>query len=188
MKDKLAEKVMELYGKGVKQNVIAETLNLSKDQVWRIIHKKEPKRRIIHKTRKAKIAEKVMGLYEEGVKQNVIAQQLNLSTTKVWRIIHKKRKDKIAKKVMGLYEEGVKPNVIAQQLNLSTEKVWRIIHEEAPKPKDGKICIEDNSDTSADDFQVIHPRPQETFRIRFLRMILPGRNWIANLCRRIASK
>ena len=148
MKDKLAEKVMELYGKGVKQNVIAETLNLSKDQVWRIIHKKEPKRRIIHKTRKAKIAEKVMGLYEEGVK----------------------------------------PNVIAQQLNLSTEKVWRIIHEEAPKPKDGKICIEDNSDTSADDFQVIHPRPQETFRIRFLRMILPGRNWIANLCRRIASK
>ena len=39
MKDQIAEKVMELYDQGTKQTVIAETLNLSKDQVHRIIKK-----------------------------------------------------------------------------------------------------------------------------------------------------
>ena len=39
MKDKLAEKVMELYGKGVKQVVIAETLNIPKWDVSRIVKK-----------------------------------------------------------------------------------------------------------------------------------------------------
>lgn len=43
MKDKIAEKVMELYGKGVKQNVIAQQLNLSTAKVWRIINKNAPK-------------------------------------------------------------------------------------------------------------------------------------------------
>ena len=39
MKDKIAEKVMELYGKGVKQNIIAQTLNISPAKVCRIIGK-----------------------------------------------------------------------------------------------------------------------------------------------------
>ena len=43
MKDKIAEKVMELFGKGVKQNVIAQQLNLSTAKVWRIINKNAPK-------------------------------------------------------------------------------------------------------------------------------------------------
>ena len=43
MKDKIAEKVMELYGKGVKQNVIAQQLNLSTAKVWRIINKNATK-------------------------------------------------------------------------------------------------------------------------------------------------
>ena len=43
MKDKIAEKVMELYEKGVKQNVIAQQLNLSTAKVWRIINKNAPK-------------------------------------------------------------------------------------------------------------------------------------------------
>ena len=43
MKDKTAEKVMELYEKGVKQNVIAQQLNLSTAKVWRIINKNVPK-------------------------------------------------------------------------------------------------------------------------------------------------
>ncbi len=43
MKDKIAEKVMELYGKGVKQNIIAQQLNLSTAKVWRIINKNAQK-------------------------------------------------------------------------------------------------------------------------------------------------
>ena len=43
MKDKIAEKVMELYEKGVKQNVIAQQLNLSTAKVWRIINKNTQK-------------------------------------------------------------------------------------------------------------------------------------------------
>lgn len=43
MKDKIAEKVLELYDKGVKQNVIAQQLNLSTAKVWRIINKNTPK-------------------------------------------------------------------------------------------------------------------------------------------------
>lgn len=41
MKDKIAEKVMELYEKGVKQAVIAETLNIPKWKVSRIVNKKK---------------------------------------------------------------------------------------------------------------------------------------------------
>ena len=43
MKDKIAEKVMELYGKGVKQAVISETLNIPKWKVSRIVNKNPPK-------------------------------------------------------------------------------------------------------------------------------------------------
>ena len=43
MRDKIADKVMELYGKGVKQNVIAQQLNLSTAKVWRIINKNAQK-------------------------------------------------------------------------------------------------------------------------------------------------
>ena len=39
MRDQIEEKVIELYCQGTKQTVIAETLNLSKDQVYRIIKK-----------------------------------------------------------------------------------------------------------------------------------------------------
>ena len=40
MRDRIAEKVMELYEKGVKQAVIAETLNIPKWKVSRIVNKK----------------------------------------------------------------------------------------------------------------------------------------------------